>query len=77
LPFQVHLVDEHNPRHPVTISLRPNRFGLRLDTGDGVDDRDRPVQHPQRALDFNREIDVAGGIDQVDPMVAPVARGGR
>ncbi len=72
----VHLVDEAEPRHAVLVGLAPHRLRLRLDAGDRIEHRDRAVQHPQRALDLDREIDVAGGVDDVDAMVLP-GSGGR
>jgi hypothetical protein len=56
----VHLVDEADPGHPVLVGLPPNRLRLRLDPGDGVEDDDAAVEHAQRALDLDREVDVAG-----------------
>ena len=32
----------------------------------------RAVEHTQRALDFDREVDVAGRIDDVDVMIVPL-----
>ena len=72
----VHLVDEAKARHVVLVRLPPDRLGLRLDAGDGVEDRDRAVEDAQRALDLDGEVDVAGRVDEVDPAVAP-ATGGR
>jgi hypothetical protein len=54
----------------------PDRLRLRLDPRDGVEDGDRAVQDAQRALDLGREVDVAGRVDDVDPMALPLARGG-
>ena len=39
----VHLIDECNARHIVFGHLSPDRFGLRLDAGDGAKYADRPV----------------------------------
>ena len=72
----VHLVDEAEPRHVVLVGLAPHRLGLRLDAGDRVEHRDRAVEHAQGALDLDREVDVAGRVDDVDLAVAPL-RGGR
>ncbi len=55
----VHLVDVGDPRHVVLVGLTPDRLGLRLDAGDGVEQRDRAVEHAQRALDLDSEVDVA------------------
>ena len=69
-PDAVHLVDEGEPRNAVLVGLAPHRLGLRLDAADGAEHRDRPVQHPQRALDLGREVHVAGRVDDVDAVVA-------
>ena len=78
-PNAVHLVDERDPRHVVTVGLTPDRLALRLDAGDGVEDGDGAVEHPQRALHLDGEVDVAGGVDDVDAVIEPLAgrRGGR
>ena len=75
----VHLVDERDPRHGVLVGLAPDGLGLRLDAGDGVEQRDRAVEDAQRALDLDGEVDVAGRVDDVDAVLAPLAgrRGGR
>jgi hypothetical protein len=54
----VHLVDEADPRYAVPVSLPPDGFRLRLDAGHGVEDRDRAVEHPQRALHLDGEVHV-------------------
>ena len=72
----VHLVDEADARHGVAVGLAPDGLGLRLDTGDGVEHRDRTVEHTQAALDLDREVDVAGRVDDVDPVALPLTRGG-
>ena len=72
----VHLVDEAHPRHVVLVGLAPDRLGLGLHAGDRVEHRHRAVEHAQRALHLDREVDVAGGVDDVDPAVAPLAGGG-
>ena len=76
-PDAVHLVDVGDPRHAVLVGLAPHGLGLRLDAGDGVEQRDRAVEDAQRALDLDREVDVAGGVDDVHPVVGPVGGGGR
>ena len=72
----VHLVDVGDARHAVLVRLAPDRLGLRLDAGDRVEQRDRAVEHAQRALDLDREVDVAGRVDDVDAVIAP-GGGGR
>ena len=75
----VHLVDVGDARDLVLVGLAPDGLGLRLDAGDGVEQRDRAVEHAQGALDLDREVDVAGGVDDVDAVIGPLAgrRGGR
>ena len=53
----------------VAIHLPPHRLGLRLHAGDRVEQRHGAVEHAQRALDFDGEIDVAGRIDDVDAVL--------
>ena len=73
----VHLVHEGDAGHVVAVGLAPHRLGLRLDAGDRVEHRDGAVEHAQAALDLDREVDVAGGVDDVDPVALPLTRGGR
>ena len=72
----VHLVDEAHARHAVLVGLAPDGLGLRLDTGDRVEHCDGTVEDAQRALDLDGEVDVAGGVDDVDAVVAPERGGG-
>ena len=74
----VHLVDEAHPRDAVLVGLLPDRLGLGLDAGDAVEHGDGAVEDAQRPLDLDREVDVAGRVDDVDLVVVPEAgRGGR
>ena len=70
----VHLVDEHDARHVVLVGLAPDRLGLRLDAVAAVEHRDRAVEHAQRALDLDREVDVAGRVDDVDAVADALVR---
>ena len=72
-PDPVHLVDEAHARDLVLVRLAPDRLGLGLDAGDGVEDGDGPVEDAKRPLDLDGEVDVAGSVDDVDPGVAPAA----
>src|SRR5690606_10022843 len=67
----VHLVDESKARNFVFIGLCPNRFRLRLNTRDGVEDSDRPIKNAKRSLYFNRKVYVSRGIDNVDCLFVP------
>ena len=48
------------------IGLPPDRFALGLDPFAGTEDHHAAVEHAQAALDFGREIDVAGRVDEID-----------
>ena len=48
---------------------------LRLYAGDRVEQRDSTVEHAQRTLHLDGEVDVAGRVDDVDAVVVPLARG--
>ncbi len=72
----VELVDETHPGHVVLVGLPPHVLGLRLHPGDTVIDGDRAIEHPQRPLHLDGEVDVAGGIDDLDDVVFPLALGG-
>src|SRR5208282_5880406 len=67
----IHLVDKTDPRHAVLVGLAPHGFRLRLNAGDRIEHRDRPVEHTQTALYLYREIHMTWRVDDVDPMVLP------
>ena len=73
----VHLVDEADARDVVLVGLAPHRLGLGLDALLAVEDGDRAVEDAQRALDLDREVDVAGGVDDVDLVVRSRSRSSR
>jgi hypothetical protein len=75
-PDAIHLVDVADAGDAVAGGLVPDRLRLRLDPGDGVEDGHRPVEHPQGPLHLDSEIDMARGVDDVDPGVLPQAGGG-
>ena len=72
----VHLVGEDDARHLVLVALAPDRLGLRLDALVEVEHDDGAVEHAQRTLDLDGEVDVAGRVDDVEALVVP-ERGGR
>ena len=72
----VHLVHEDDLRDLVLLGLAPDLLGLGLDAGDGAEERDRAVEDAERALDLGGEVDVSGGVDDRDLVVAPEAGGG-
>src|SRR4029077_14550715 len=65
----VHFVDESHARNSVLVHLAPNGFGLRLHTRHRAINRHSRVQHTQGALYFNGEVDVSGGVDDVDAVL--------
>ena len=75
----VHLVDEADTGDVVLVRLAPHRLRLGLHALLAVEHGHGTVQHAQGALHLDREVDVAGGVDDVDLVVLPEAghRGGR
>ncbi len=74
----VHLIDEGDSRHAIAFHLLIDSERLALHAADGAQDHDRSVEHAQRPFDLDREIHVAGGVDQVDAVAPPGdLRGGR
>ncbi len=71
----VHLVDEDDAGHVVLVGLAPDRLGLRLDALVAVEHANRTVEHAKRALHLDREIDVAGRVDDVQALAVPRGRG--
>ena len=71
----VHLVDEANTRNLVLVGLTPHRLGLWLHTLNGIEARDRAIEHTQRTLHLSGEVHVTGGIDNVDANAVPRAGG--
>src|SRR5262249_28590558 len=71
----VHLVDVGEAGNPVLVCLAPDGLRLGLDPGDRVEDGHGAVEDAQAALDLDREVDVAGRVDDVDPVPVPLAGG--
>ena len=69
----VHLVAEDDARHAVLVALAPDRLGLRLDALVGVEHAHGSVEHTERALHLNGEVDVARRVDDVQAVVIAVA----
>src|SRR5690606_735143 len=65
----VHLVHVDQARYFITVGLAPYRSGLRLNAGRSAQYDGRAVEYAERTLYFDREVNVAGGIDDVDAML--------
>ena len=65
----IHLVDEADAGNLVLVRLPPDGFALRLDAVDRIEDRAGAVEHAQGALHLDGEVDVSGGIDDVDAVL--------
>src|SRR5690606_3919074 len=62
----VHLVDEYHTRNFIFVGLTPHGLGLRLHTGRTTQHHHSTIQYTQRAFNFNGEVDVPRGIDDVN-----------
>ena len=71
----VHLVDVRHSRDLVLVSLTPNGLGLGLNAALRAENGYRTVQNAKRALNLNGKVNVAGGINDVDTVLLPVAGG--
>src|SRR5262249_52093463 len=70
----VHLVAKDNAGDFVLVALSPHRLGLRLDALIAVEHAYRTIEHAQASFHLDREIDVAGRIDDVEALVFPKSR---
>ena len=68
----VHLVREGDARDAPAVRLAPHRLALRLDPVHRVEHRHRAVEDAQAPLDLDGEVHVAGGVDEVQLVAAPV-----
>lgn len=67
----VQLVDESDAGHRVPLHLPVDRHGLGLDAATGTEDEDGAVEDAEGPLHLDGEVDVAGGVDDVDVVVVP------
>ena len=67
----VHLVDEHDPGNVVAVCLTPDGLRLGLNATHGAEHGDNAIEHAHGALNFDGEIDVPGGVNDVDAVVFP------
>src|SRR5262249_15841957 len=55
--------------HTIFVGLTPDRFRLRLNSGNTIENRHRTIEHAQAAFDFHGEIDVSRRVNNIDPVV--------
>ena len=65
----IHLVHEAQARDAVLVCLPPHRLGLRLHPAHRAQHGAGAVEHAQAALHFDREVHVAGRVDDVDAVL--------
>ena len=73
-PDAIELVDEREARNLELVGLMPDRLRLRLNACDAAEHHDRTVEDAQRALDLDREVDVARRVDEMDLVLLPLER---
>mmetsp|Transcript_894 Transcript_894/g.2071 ORF Transcript_894/g.2071 Transcript_894/m.2071 type:complete len:552 (+) Transcript_894:661-2316(+) len=71
----VHFVQEAHTRDLVLVSLTPDGFGLGFDSGNTIENGDGSIQNSKGTFDFQGEIDVTRGINDVDTVILPGASG--
>ena len=67
----IHLVDEADTGDVVLVGLTPHGLGLGLDALLAVEHGDSAVEDAQRALNLNGEVNVTGGVNNVDLVTVP------
>ena len=72
----VHLVGKDDSRNIEVVSLTPNSFGLWFNTGLSVQNRYGTIKDTQRTFNFDSEVNVTWGVDDVDTVVFPNGRSG-
>src|SRR5690606_7715840 len=65
----IHLVDESQTRHMVLVGLAPDGFRLGLHATHGAIHHACAIQDAHGTLDFDGEVNVSGGVDDVDPVL--------
>ncbi len=76
-PMRSILLMNDDARHVELVGLVPHRLRLRLDAVDAAEHHHRAVEHAQRALDLDGEVDVARRVDEVQLVALPAEGGGR
>ena len=71
----VHLVDVDHAGNMIVIRLAPNSLGLGLDAALRAQNGYGTVEYTQRTLDLNSEVNVSGGVDDIDAVILPETGG--
>ena len=69
----VHFVDISHTRNIVTLRLTPDCLGLRFNTTTSSQNCNSTVKNTERTLNFNSEINVTRGINNIDSVTLPMA----
>ncbi len=71
----VQLVDEDDAGNFGFVGVAPVGLRLGLDAAGSAEYADAAVEYLQRAIDLDREIHVSRGVDDVEPVIRPLAAG--
>ena len=72
----VELVDVNDAGDFGIVGVAPVGFGLGLHAAGAAEHADAAVEHLERAIHFDGEVHVAGGVDDVELVALPEAGGG-
>ena len=61
----------HNTNLPLHLTINCNR--LTLNATHSTRDENCAIEHAQRAFDFDRKVDVARRVDEINSVIAPIA----
>ena len=67
----VHLIYISHSGYMIVVSLTPNGFRLRLNTALCAENGYGTVKYAKRTLNFNRKVNVSGGVDNIDTVLFP------
>mmetsp|Transcript_13797 Transcript_13797/g.29364 ORF Transcript_13797/g.29364 Transcript_13797/m.29364 type:complete len:399 (-) Transcript_13797:249-1445(-) len=72
----VHLIQETHAGDLVLISLTPDSLRLRLHSSNTIENSDSSIKNTKGTLNLQGEINVTGGVNDVDAVIIPCAGGG-
>src|SRR5579863_2977086 len=67
----IHFIDKTDARNIILVRLPPDRLRLGFDSRDRIKDNHASVEDAQRALHLGGEVNVTGGVNDVDTVVLP------